>query len=634
MPPIVSMEREGSVFAAAGFVSAVRTEFADKTKIIPAAKAVAADFICPLLKPTSRSDNGINTSAATNRNYDAGMNSPSERTGAFLFLSLLAAWMFCQSEGSVHAQTLSRGQEVEAFFTAIQMNDTNTAAAMLESNTNLALASENLSKLPLLEAAAAGNVALVKRQLQSGADINATGDTRMSGGSQMTALHEAIKHNRPQVCKTLLESGANPNVMAFGFTTPLHLAFSENREEMAGWLLDYGAEPFQGKLFSNDETTPFELAITRRGGKLVPRMLGQERQHPLGAKSLQKPSRHKPQRRGVKTATDILAGRGSELLIAAAVRGELEAVQALLKAGVPANQVRPACPTLLQSFALSASDAARTRQSVIDQWHQAQARLKESYIPRADPQFVASLRSQEAELAAKVEMLAPERWQKLLQVLVRDGAVYDAFAATALGDTNQTMRLASADKNVAQGRDCNGQTPLFWAMQADRLPLASFWIQSGTPLAATNSAGQTALHLAAAKGLTEHVRLLLAAKAPTHIADTNGWTPLDAAIQAKQQDSIHLLLPDKSAPPHPERGLATTLHEAAASGNVAALAALVETATNLEVRNELGLTPLQIAVQRGHLAAAALLIDKGANVNVLRQQKRWVSSGSGSLPKL
>jgi hypothetical protein len=64
-----------------------------------------------------------------------------------------------------------------------------------------------------------------------------------------------------------------------------------------------------------------------------------------------------------------------------------------------------------------------------------------------------------------------------------------------------------------------------------------------------------------------------------------------------------------------ERGLPTPLHNAAASGNVAALAALLESSTNLEAKNELGLTPLQVAVLNGHLASASLLVDKGANIN-------------------
>ena len=96
----------------------------------------------------------------------------------------------------------------------------------------------------------------------------------MSGGSQNTALHWAIQRNHPDICKVLLESGADPNRMAFGFETPLHLAFKEGHEDIARLLLDYGAEPFQGKLFSNDETTPFELAITEATASSLTRMLG------------------------------------------------------------------------------------------------------------------------------------------------------------------------------------------------------------------------------------------------------------------------------------------------------------------------------------------------------------------------
>ncbi len=171
------------------------------------------------------------------------MNSPGGRTSSYFWFRIFGIFIFIHLIHCADAQTRPRGAEVEEFFTAIQMGDTNAAAALLESNTNLAYAGENFSKLPLLEAAAAGNVPLVNRLIQLGADINATGDTRMSGGSQMTALHEAIKYNHPQVGQLLLESGANPNVMAFGFTiSPLHLAFSpENRaSEMANLLLDYG----------------------------------------------------------------------------------------------------------------------------------------------------------------------------------------------------------------------------------------------------------------------------------------------------------------------------------------------------------------------------------------------------------
>jgi len=55
-----------------------------------------------------------------------------------------------------------------------------------------------------------------------------------------------------------------------------------------GLLLDYGADPFGESGYYKH--TPIELDINKGDGKLVFRMLGQDSQHPLGAKALQKPS--------------------------------------------------------------------------------------------------------------------------------------------------------------------------------------------------------------------------------------------------------------------------------------------------------------------------------------------------------
>jgi len=395
------------------------------------------------------------------------------------------------------------------------------------------------------------------------------------------------------------------------FSSPLHLAFSEHREDMAGALLDYGADPFLEKLYANDKTTPFELAITRGDGKLVPRMLGQDLQHPLGNKSLIKSTPKKHPRQPVKTSTDILAERGVALLAAAAQRGELEAVQALLKAGVSAKTNPEENLPLLQTFALSETSAAKASPSVIEQWQQTSNTLK-NLGTNANPQFLASLRSQEADQAAKVEGLSSGRWQQILVLLVQNGADYDVFAATALGDTNQVQQLLAADKNVIQARDRDGQTPLHWAVQNDQLPLTAFWLQAGAPPAATNLAG---------KNLVEHMKLLLAAHAPTDVRDTNGWTPLEEATHSQNTEAIRLLLSDKSVSPPAGRAIATSVHEVASGGNLAALAALTEATNNLEVRNELGLTPLQVAVLNGHLGEAALLVDRGGKCE--RARSRW-----------
>jgi len=455
---------------------------------------------------------------------------------------------------------------VRAFFKAIQSNDTNTVFKMLEADTNLTRALY-YGRLPLTVAASKGCVEIVDRLLKCGADINVQNDTLQTSSARMTALEAAISLNQPNVCKFLLEAGADPNIQSPFGGSALHYAFEYHRTDMVEWLLDHGANPFLAKSNPYNKETPLEMAIKQDDVKLVLRMLKDGRKYFELAKTGGRRSQPK------QTFAGYLASHGPSFLSAAAQRGELEAVEALLKAGVSAKTNAPASTPLLQVFAVSEA------------------------------------------VAAKGEHFDSARWLQIRDLLIKNGATYDVFAATAMGDIEQAQRLSSADKSVAQARDRDGQTPLHWAVQNDQLPLTSFWLEAGAPPSATNFAGQTALHVAAAKGLVEQVKLLLAAHAPTDARDTNGCTPADAAIQARQPGTIRLFLNDKAAAAHPERGTTLPIHEAAAAGNISVLDALTETTNLIEARNELGLTPFQVAVRQGHLAAAALLVDKGAKVN-------------------
>jgi ankyrin repeat protein len=530
-------------------------------------------------------------------------------------LGIFVCLLFCQSNFNSSAQTQPDNGTVETFFNAITENDTNTFSKMLAGDTNLTLALY-YGRLPLTVAASKGQAEMVAQLLKRGADINVRNDTLDTSNVRLTALDAAIWYDHPDVCKLLLEAGADPNIQSTFDGSASHYAFTYRRAEMAGWLLDYGANPFLEKANPYNKVTPLEMAITQGDGKLVPRMLGQDRQHPIGTKSLAKKTTPPDRlRQPVKTPADILAERGAPMLAAAAQRGELEAVQALLKAGVSAKTNSEGNLPLLQAFALSEAEAAKARLSAIEQLQQTRDRLN-GFGTNVNPQFLASFRSQEADMATRVESLAPERWQQILTLLIKNGADYDVFAATALGDTNQMRLLLGANKNVIQSRDLDGETPLYWAVKTDQLLLTAFWLGSGASPSVTNLAGQTPLHVAAGKNLVEHMKLLLAAHAPTDVRDTNGWTPLDTAEHSQNTEAIQLLLSDKSVAPPSNRAVATSVHDAATGGNIGALAALTETTNNLEARNELGLTPLQVAVLNGHFAEAALLVDRGANVNV------------------
>ena len=264
-------------------------------------------------------------------------------------------------------------------------------------------------------------------------------------------------------------------------------------------------------------------------------------------------------------ATSFLHTNGAALLRVAARHGKLAAVEALLQAGVTPVVANRDEPPLLQAVALAAAPQPKTFLGVRD-------------------------------------------------VLQSHGAEYDIFAVTGFGDLATARQRLSTNQNLITARDGAGATPLHWAVQADQPTLTAFWLESGASPSATNLAGQTPVHLAVAAGLAKQLDLLLASHPALNVRDAKGRTPLDVAIAAEQSEMIRKLMAEQNVVPPKDRGRTTVLHEAAEKGNIVVLVALAGS-TNVDARNELGFTPFHLAMQKGQLGAAALLVDRGANVN-------------------
>jgi len=470
--------------------------------------------------------------------------------------------------------------------------DTPTALRLLGTNTNLARVSTYSGKFPLHVAASKGLLPVVERLLELGAEVDAEGDTWDTGNKRLTALEVAVWYNRvsTNIVQRLLAAGANPNHLSPWDGSALHMAFAYRKEELAALLLDHGANPFLVGGNPYQRTTPFEKAIANSSGKLIPRMLGGAAPGTTSANTSDFSA----------ARAQFLATNGTAMLTLAAQRGSLEAVDALLKAGVRPSMASTAAYSTMQAFAFAASQPVK--------------------IAGADS----------------------ERWARIRELLTQHGSDYDAFAATAFGDVATARRLVGANPALVRARDFLGDSPLHWAVRTDQLPLTDFWLEAGSPTAATNIAGQTALHIAAERGFAAQMEKLLAARSPTNLKDTNGWTALDVAIRAKQPETIRRLLGTETMANPQLRGVATSIHETAASGNVVVLAALL-TSENLEARNELGQTPLLVAARSGQLGAAALLVDNGANVNaqdpegntvlhlILLSQTHWIAGRPSAL---
>jgi ankyrin repeat protein len=322
---------------------------------------------------------------------------------------LAALFQFFIFTGSYAAQPSQ--QKIQSLANAFSRNDETAVADLLKQDTNLCNTVIWGTRRSLQMAIEKGWDDVVDFLLKNGADVNAEGDTWDTSNYRLTPLEVAVKYNRPSILKQLLAAHANPNHVGFPDGSALEIAFTYHHEEMAELLLENGADPFLQEL-SYWKRTPVEMAITQSNGKLVAEML--------------KASRVKKEAKA-----KFLAEHGSTLLAAAVQRGELEAVEALLVAGVAIKE-NPQDLTLLQMLSRSFAEAKKSKD------------------------FDA------------------QRWAKIHELLLKNGCQDDAFSATGFGDLKMAQKIFASNTNVVQARDNEGQSLLHWSVLTDQLPLTDF----------------------------------------------------------------------------------------------------------------------------------------------------------------
>ncbi|KAF7504335.1 hypothetical protein GJ744_002455 [Endocarpon pusillum] len=166
-------------------------------------------------------------------------------------------------------------------------------------------------------------------------------------------------------------------------------------------------------------------------------------------------------------------------------------------------------------------------------------------------------------------------------------------------------------------RDTTTQNPLLWAAQTGNVIVAKMLIEGGEDVTITNDADKDALTLAATRGSTEIVSLLLATnKVNPDRKNKSGRTPLSYAAQWERPDVVALFLKSGKVDPdsRDNTGRTPLSHVAGeARGLTRSVSELLITSdrVNPESKDKEGRTPLSYAGQRGHRSAAKLLISSG-----------------------
>ncbi|CAL9047679.1 protein S-acyltransferase 24 [Musa acuminata AAA Group] len=233
----------------------------------------------------------------------------------------------------------------------------------------------------------------------------------------------------------------------------------------------------------------------------------------------------------------------------------------------------------------------------------------------------------------------------------------DVYTAAAYGDLEKLQRLVETEGCSVSEPDGAGYYALQWAALNNRTAAALYIIEHGGDVNATDNTGQTALHWSAVRGHIQVAELLLKEGArvdasdlygyqTTHVAaqygqtaflyhivtkwnadpdvpDNDGRSPLHWAAYKGFADCIRLLLFLDAYRGRQDKEGCTPLHWSAIRGNLEACTVLVQAGKkeDLMITDNTGLTPAQLASDRGHrqvaffLGNARRVLDRRCNGN-------------------
>ncbi|XP_058016347.1 ankyrin repeat domain-containing protein 35 [Ahaetulla prasina] len=131
-----------------------------------------------------------------------------------------------------------------------------------------------------------------------------------------------------------------------------------------------------------------------------------------------------------------------------------------------------------------------------------------------------------------------------------------------------------------------------------------------------NALGQSAFHLAASKGLTECLTILLTHGADVDDKNEDGSTALHLATIACQPQCVKVLLQHGANEDCVDGQSRTPLHWAALSGCASSVLLLCDQEAFLDVTDKNDRTPLMIAAQGNQTAICSQLLQRGAKVDL------------------
>jgi len=186
------------------------------------------------------------------------------------------------------------------------------------------------------------------------------------------------------------------------------------------------------------------------------------------------------------------------------------------------------------------------------------------------------------------------------------------------GDLERVREMISADKNLVNSKDGWGDLALNLAIRSRQRDTVWFLVENGADLSLTGARGYTPLHEAVESGNIEFVRLLLQKGADPSSKGASHEPPLH---RLQNDPKIAKLLIQHGADVR-QKGICdnTLLHWCAERGADDLSALLILSGADPNARNELGETPLHLALGFGRVRQARSLLEAGAEIT---DSEKW-----------
>ena len=233
----------------------------------------------------------------------------------------------------------------------------------------------------------------------------------------------------------------------------------------------------------------------------------------------------------------------------------------------------------------------------------------------------------------------------LLMVLTLAAAAYAADAVTrdtrlidAVKSGNTTAAVTLLQRRIDVNiTEADGTTALHYAVRNDDVTLVDRLLRAGADARAVNRYGVTPMALACENGSAPAVERLIKAGAPVNVSGPLGETPLHLCARTGRPEAVKVLLANGAGVDTIEnwRGQ-TPLMWAAAEGHAAAVRMLIEAGADVDARSSIitwerqrteeprdkwlppgGLTPLLFAARDGKVESATVLLEAGADPDLV-----------------